>query len=175
MGLLDKVFGRKADMEPEKVAAGTHADARAVADYERMLRTAPPDVLERAHAEAFEKLTPAQLDLLLERFTATASAIEERPADAKPKSLAKWAAGAERRQPGAIARALGLDQSGAGLTTLVGASILDAIIWYSIASVAWNTWSSPGDDPSVDSAGGGSQVDSAEAVDSGGSFLDFGI
>lgn len=145
MGFLDRVLGRKADMEPEEVAPGGRPNAEAVADYERMLRTAPSEVITQAHAEAFEKLTPAQLDLLYERFTANALTTEDRPANAQPGSLAESAAKAEKRKPGAIARALGDDTTGVGLNALVAASIFDTIVWYSIASVAWGSWSAPDD------------------------------
>jgi hypothetical protein len=150
MGLLDRILGRKSDMEPEKVVPGGRPTAEAVSNYERMLRTAPTEVITRAHAEAFEKLTPAQLDLLYERFNATASNVQDRPADRQPGSLAESAAKAEKRKPGAIARALGDNTTGVGLNALVTASIFDSIVWYAIASVAWNSWSAP--DDSADAA-----------------------
>ena len=146
MGLLDRFLGRKAEPEPEPAAAGVPIrDAAAVDEYERMLRTAPQDVLEQAHVEAFERLTPAQLDLLFERFTATATSDDERPADARPASLARSAARAERRRPGTITRTLEETQAGAETNVLVGATIIDAVIWYSLASVAWSTWNDPDD------------------------------
>lgn len=62
--MMDRIFGRKIELEPEPAPEGmTTADARGVDHYQQMLRTAPPDVIERAHVEAFERLTPAQLDL----------------------------------------------------------------------------------------------------------------
>ena len=85
MGLLDRIFGRKVELEPEPEPADVPPrDAAAVERYEQLLRTAPQDVLEQAHVEAFERLTPAQLDLLYERLTATATTDDERPADARP-------------------------------------------------------------------------------------------
>ncbi|MCL1872374.1 MAG: hypothetical protein FWF90_18450 [Promicromonosporaceae bacterium] len=42
-------------------------DVRAVAQYQELVRTGPAGVLLQAQVEAFERLTPAQLDLLLER------------------------------------------------------------------------------------------------------------
>ena len=98
MGLMDRILGRKVELEKAPVPAGmTIADARAVDRYQQMLRTAPTDVIERAHVEAFERLTPAQLDLLFERLTADAEQNDERPVDAKPASLARSTARAGRR------------------------------------------------------------------------------
>lgn len=147
MGLLDRIFGRQVELEPEPAPAGVpHSDAAAVERYERLLRIAPQDVLEQAHVEAFERLTPAQLDLLYERLTATATTDDERPADAHPRSLAHSAARAERRRPGTIAQTLNEAQARAGTNAVVGYSILDAVIWYSLASAAWNTWILPPED-----------------------------
>ncbi len=163
MGLLDRVLGRKADLEPEYVPAGlTRADARVVGRYERMLRTASPEVIERVHVEAFEKLTPEQLDLLFERFTADAPTADDRPTDARPRSLARSATVAEARRPGAIKRTLQSDDAGVGLNTVIGASILDSVIWYAVASSAWSAWNA--------SDAGGSDAASAEATgaDAGG-------
>jgi hypothetical protein len=148
MGLLDRILGRKAELQDAPPPAGVPPrDAAAVDRYERMLRTAPEDVIEAAHIEAFERLSPAQLDLLFERFTATATADDERPADARPTSLAQSAARTERRRPGTIARTLEETDARAQTNLLVGASILDAVVWYSLASVAWSAWSTPDDAP----------------------------
>lgn len=144
MGLMERIFGRKVELEPEPAPAGIpQRDASAVERYEQLLRTAPDDVLEQAHVEAFERLTPAQLDLLSDRLAASATTDDERPSDARPESLAHAAARAERRQPGTIANALEETQARAGLSVVVGYSILDAVVWYSLASVAWSTWSLP--------------------------------
>lgn len=147
MGLLDRIFGRKSELETDPGAPGIPiSDAEAVDRYERMLRTAPQDVVEQAHVEAFERLTPAQLDLLYERFTETAAVDDERPADARPASLARTAARVERRRPGAILRTL--EDTRAGETDLFfGASILDTVVWYSLISAAWSSWSLPDDVP----------------------------
>lgn len=175
MGLLDLVLGRKTDMEPEPVAVGaSRADARAVDRYERMLRTAPPDVIENVHVQAFEKLTPAQLDLLFERFTANAPSHAERPADARPATLARAAAQAENRQPGALTRIFKTDQGGNASATWAGASMLDTVAWYAIASVAFSSWAPYGTaDTAAPVTGSNSQdqdatVASADASSFGG-------
>lgn len=179
MGLLDLVLGRKLDMKPVPVAAGaSREDARAVDRYERMLRTAPSDVIEKVHVEAFEKLTPAQLDLLLERFTAEAPSPEERPADARPATLARSAAQAETRQPGALARIFKGDHSGISPATWMSYSILDTVAWYAIASVAFGAWAPSGTDDAAAADTGSNNVETDDTSTSAasstfGSFWDF--
>jgi hypothetical protein len=179
MGLLDLVLGRKLDLKPEPVSAGaSREDARAVDRYEQMLRTAPPDVIEKVHVEAFEKLTPAQLDLLLERFTVDAPSPEEQPADARPATLAHAAAQAETRRPGALARIFKGDHSGVTPAAWLGYSILDAVAWYAIASVAFGSWAPSGTDETAAAGTGSGDLDqdatstSADASTFGG-FWDF--
>ncbi len=68
MGILDKIFGGD---EPPTEKTGTQRnpnanmaagalteDEAAIARYRYMLKTAPPETIEQAHAEAFAKLTP---------------------------------------------------------------------------------------------------------------------
>jgi hypothetical protein len=52
------------------------ADEQAIARYRYMLRTAPPETIEQAHAEAFAQLTPEQRRLVLQRLTETMPASE---------------------------------------------------------------------------------------------------
>jgi len=178
MGLLNLVLGRKLDMKSESVAAGaSQEDARAVERYERMLRTAPPEVIENVHVQAFEKLTPAQLDLLFERFTVDAPSHEERPANAQPAALARAAAQAQTRQPGALARIFKGDQSGIAPTAWVGYSILDTVAWYAIASVAFSSWAPSGTDAAAAGTGSNNldQDATSTSVDTStsGGFWDF--
>ena len=44
-------------------------DPRAIERYRYMLRTAPPDDIERAHAEAFAQLTPEQRATVLRELS----------------------------------------------------------------------------------------------------------
>ncbi|WP_432509227.1 hypothetical protein [Kineococcus auxinigenes] len=117
MGLLDRLLGRRPKREqwapappaPHRapqpahggaagVAAGT--DEAAIARYRYMLRTAPPDQVEQAHAEAFAKLTPEQRRQVLEQLSAVVPASELRGDDAT--SLARTATRAEVRRPGTL-------------------------------------------------------------------------
>lgn len=148
MSLLDRILGRKTELSAEREAAvaspspvSAHAsdeDRLAVERYERMLRTAPTDAIERAHVEAFERLTPSQLDLLFERFDAAATTPEDRPADARPASLARSAARVEARQPGALARIFGGDASELWMSAWMGSVMIDAVTAAALTAALWN-------------------------------------
>ena len=49
------------------------SDEQAVERYRYMLRTAPPDDIEKAHEEAFARLSPEQRRLALQRLAASDS------------------------------------------------------------------------------------------------------
>jgi len=86
--------------------AGPTADERAVERYRYLLRTAPPDAIEQAHAEAFAQLTPAQRRRVLEGLTRDLPPGERADRD-DPRSLARTATRAELRRPGTLERAFG--------------------------------------------------------------------
>ena len=148
----DLLLGPKADLEPEQrtvgaaapggssVPAGSPDDTAALDRYERMLASAPTATIERVHVEAFERLTPAQLDQLFERFTASAATEDDRPADARPASLARSVLRPDARKPGAIARMLGADPAGVALNAWVSASILETLSGFAFASAFWGPW-----------------------------------
>src|SRR3712207_4777912 len=92
-------------------AAGRGAPAKdpdqaAIDRYRYMLRTAPPETVEQAHAEAFAKLTPEQRRKVLADLSAEVPPAERAASD-DPRSLARMATRAEMRQPGTMERALG--------------------------------------------------------------------
>ena len=63
MGILDRLFGRNEEIQPNparspRAELAQSGDEQAIARYRYMLKTAPPETLEQAHAEAFAKLTP---------------------------------------------------------------------------------------------------------------------
>ena len=90
-------------------------DAEAIERYRYLLRTAPPDAVERAHAEAFARLTPEQRAEVLRRFGESLPAAEL--ADARsgdPGALARAATRAEVREPGYLERTLGRGGLGMG-------------------------------------------------------------
>jgi len=106
-------------------------DQQAIERYRYMLRTAPPDDIERAHAEAFERLTPEQRQMALQQL-ATEMPASEMPRSDDPQSLARLATRAEMRQPGTIERTFSRMPAGPGLggmflSTLAGAFVGSAI------------------------------------------------
>jgi hypothetical protein len=140
MGLLDRLLGRNrretydpapAPSGPAAPASGgTSEDQRAVERYRYLLRTAPPDQIEEAHAEAFARLTPDQRQQVLGQLAATG----ERPQGDDPRSLARAATRAEVRSPGALERAFGGGGGsgrgyggGPGFGSVVGGSLLGTI------------------------------------------------
>jgi hypothetical protein len=141
MGFLDRILGREEPQRPGDQDAHRGGgpvprseDEIAVERYEYLLRTAPPETIERVHSEAFAKLTPEQRDLLFDKLTQNADA-SERPADAQPATLAQAATRAELQQPGSMARTLGGDAGGGpSFGSMVGSSLLGSVAGYVIGS-----------------------------------------
>jgi len=105
------------DQDPDEVA---------VERYRYMLRTAPPETLEQAHAEAFEKLTPEQRRKVLEDLGNDVPASERATSD-DPQSLARMATRAEMRQPGTMERVLGGGRGGMGMGGMIVGSLLASV------------------------------------------------
>ncbi|HKR52413.1 MAG TPA: hypothetical protein VJT72_23120 [Pseudonocardiaceae bacterium] len=153
MGLLDRIFGRTSSPAgPDRgdastgwpvgqhtSAAGQDPDEIAIQRYRYMLRTAPPETVEQAHAEAFEKLTPEQRRRVLDEVGHTVPESERATSD-DPRSLARMATRAEMRQPGTMERVLGGGgrSGGMGMGGVIAGSLLasvaGAFIGTSIAS-----------------------------------------
>ena len=156
--------------------APTPDDDLAVERYEYLLRTAPPDTIEQAHAEAFGKLTPEQLDVLFERFTKDADNPADRPSDARPQTLARTATRAEVQAPGTMSRLFGFGNGYPGSSYFAG-SILDGIAGYVIGSaiasalfpVSYGLDNEP-NDPAQASAMTGADVPAQDSIDA--YFLD---
>ncbi|HEX2194397.1 MAG TPA: hypothetical protein VHK63_05515 [Candidatus Limnocylindria bacterium] len=106
-------------------------DQQAIERYRYLLRTAPPDDIERAHAEAFARLTPEQRATVLRELSGQVPP-SEIPAGDDPQSLARMATRAEMREPGTMERTFGRVGAGPGLggmflSTLAGAFVGTAI------------------------------------------------
>jgi hypothetical protein len=112
-------------------ASGRDPDEVAVERYRYMLRTAPPETLEHAHAEAFAKLSRDQRRKVLEDLGNAVPASERAAAD-DPRSLARMATRAEMREPGTMERALGGGRGGMGGGMGMGGIIAGSLL----ASVA---------------------------------------
>jgi hypothetical protein len=141
MGFLDRLFGRRD--EPERRAPEDQAgrfdssqpltDEQAIERYRYMLRTASPDTIELAHAEAFAQLSPEQRARVLQELSATATPQERadlRPGEADPQALARMATRAELRRPGTLERTfggMGWAGGGAGMMGGMAGSFLPAL------------------------------------------------
>lgn len=110
MGILDRLRGMGVQRPLPPETAAPSADDQAIARYRYLLRTAPPETIEQAHAEAFAQLTPEQRRRMLQELGSAMSA-GERMAAARaaedPEVLARMATRAEIRQPGTLERAWG--------------------------------------------------------------------
>jgi hypothetical protein len=151
MSFLDRLLGRRpeppndsqrrgAPRPPSGFAgdtpsAGPLTDEQAIERYRYLLRTAPPEAIEQAHAEAFAKLTPDQRRLVLESLSRDLPPQERAERD-DPQSLARMATRAELRQPGTLERNFGGMSpgglmAGSFLSTIagvvIGTAIADAI------------------------------------------------
>jgi len=136
MGFLKRLFGGEDEQAPVRQRAGGRGatpqmdDEQAVARYRYMLRTAPPEAIEQAHAEAFARLTPEQRRLALDELSKTASPEERAGASDNPQALARMATRAEMRQPGTLERSFGgnsMGGGGIGMGGMIAGSLLGSI------------------------------------------------
>ena len=137
-------------------------DRQAIERYRYMLRTAPPDDIERAHEEAFQQLTPEQRRTVLQELTSQVPASEASTSD-DPRSLARMATRAEMRQPGTMERTFGTMQ-GPGLGGIFLSTIAGAFVGTAIADAFFDNDS--GTDASADESGS-SDGDAGGDVDGG--------
>lgn len=139
MGFLDRMLGREEEPRERRPAPAAHRsdDEIAVERYEYLLRTAPPETIEKVHTEAFSKLTPEQRDIPFDKLTANVNS-QERPVDAAPATLAKAATRAEFQQPGTLTRTLGGSAfggaGGPGLGGMFASSLLGSVAGFVIGS-----------------------------------------
>src|SRR5438128_2358567 len=133
MGILDRLFGRRTTSgsqtygssppwgtpspqqpPPAPPSSGSESpspaqaarDTEAIRRYRYLLRTAPPEAIEQAHAEAFEQLSPDQRRQVLQQLSQGVPEYERARND-DPASLARMATRAELRQPGVLVQVLG--------------------------------------------------------------------
>jgi hypothetical protein len=115
--------------DPAPVRPYTQDDI-AIERYRYLLRTAPPENIEQAHAEAFAKLTTLQRQQVLAQLTAEVPDYEQPRSDA-PQDLARAATRAEMRASGTMERALGRRRD-MSLGTGIGGMIVGNLL-YSVA------------------------------------------
>jgi hypothetical protein len=102
------------------------ADEQAIARYRYMLKTAPPETIEQAHAEAFAQLTPEQRRQLLKTMGGNVPPAERAMAEqggATPEALARMATRAEVRQPGSLGSAMAGSLLGSVAGAVIGSMI----------------------------------------------------
>jgi acyl transferase domain-containing protein len=180
MGLLDRLLGRE-DQSRGRPAWNTQPrppqrertdDEVAIERYRYMLRTAPPEQVEEAHAEAFAKLTPQQRQQVLDELSATVP-VSERAQSDDPRSLARMATRAEMRQPGTMERALGGGR-GMGMGGMIAggllASVAGAFIGTAIADAMFDFNDSGESSQAADGGGDGGDG----GGDAGGGGGDYG-
>jgi len=154
------LFGRR-DPDP---APTRSTDEQALARYRYMLATAPPEDIERAHEEAFARLTAEQRQQALHALAQHVPEGEIRGDD--PASLARAATRAEVRQPGTIERAWGSGGAGFGLGSWFLTTLAASFIGTAIAQSFFDNDPGAGaDGQTVDDGGQGS--DGGETADAG--------
>lgn len=177
MGILDRILGRDEPAGPDRTAPRDPDDA-AVERYKYLLRTAPPDAIEQAHAEAFANLTPEQRRRVLSELSAEVPEAERADSD-EPRALARMATRAELRKPGTMERTFGgggaggMGMGGLFAGTLL-ASIAGSFIGTSIASAmlgdAYGDGYGDGAADGADGEGGAEADTGADGGDAGGDF-----
>ncbi len=191
MGFFGRMLGIEDDSDRARTRAAQaprgpapNSEEQALERYRYMLRTAPPETLEEAHAEAFAKLSPEQ------RRTVAAQLAEAAPASEKstvaatspedPQALARVATRAEIRQPGVLERTLGGGAMG------VGGGLLASFAMGFVGSMVAQSFLSAiggmggGADPSADNAAPNEEAlasngEEESLVDDGGDFDDFDV
>lgn len=154
------LFGRR---DPDPASTPT-TDEQALERYRYMLATAPPEDIERAHEEAFARLTPEQRRQALQALAQHVPEGEIRGDD--PGSLARAATRAEIRQPGTIERAWGSGGAGFGLGSWFMTTLAASFIGTAIAQSFFdNDPSASGDGQSAE--GGDQGAEGSETADAG--------
>ena len=149
----------------------TMDDNQAVERYRYLLRTAPPDDIERAHEEAFERLTPEQRAQVLRELSQEVPPSEV-PSGDDAGSLARMATRAEMREPGTLERTFsrmpGPGLGGIFLSTIAGAFVGTAIAGAIFGGSDADTGADA--DAGADSGGDAGGAETADADVGGGDF-----
>lgn len=173
MGILDRILGTEKKRQPPATPQepGRLTDEQALSRYRYMLRTAPPETIEQAHAEAFAQLTPEQRRQVLAEL-ANAAPPQERSAAAATspddsQALGRLATRTEMRQPGFMERALAgrgaMGGIGGGMGLGVGSSLLASFAMGFAGSMVANSFIS-----AIGGMGGGDAHASGQPDEGGG-------
>jgi hypothetical protein len=187
MGFLDRFLGR--DEQPTDQPTGRYgsrpptSDEAAIDRYRYLLRTAPPDAIEQAHAEAFAQLTPEQRRQVLDGLSQDVPAAERAQSD-DPRALARMATRAEMRAPGTLENRFG-GGGGIGMGGMLAGSLLASVAGAFVGTAIADSFFDLSDGGGADAAADGGTDPAADgggdvAADSGGDggfdggFGDFG-
>jgi hypothetical protein len=183
MDMLRRLFGGD---EPRSLAAQARPrpremspDEQAVERYRYLLRTAPPETIEEAHAEAFAKLTPEQRRMVLQELSSTLTPAERAaraPYDEDPRSLARLATRAEMRQPGTLERTWSGMPAGLGMGSLMMGNFMSTIAGVMVGSMIADAFlgNSGYDQGAVEAADASTDTFGAEGGDFGAGDSGFG-
>ena len=144
-------------------------DQQAIERYRYMLRTAPPDDIERAHAEAFTRLTPEQRATVL-RELADQVPPSEVPSSEDPQAMARMATRAELRAPGTMERTFSRVGDGPGMGGMFLSTLAGAFVGTAVANAFF-------DDAGTDPSAADAPADTGTAgfdADAGADGGDFG-
>jgi len=178
MDLLRRLFGgEEQERRPARAMNRSRElspDEQAVDRYRYLLRTAPPETIEEAHAEAFAKLTPEQRRTVLQELDTTLTPAERASGsayDEDPRSLARLATRAEMRQPGTLERtwsgmpAMG-GAGGMGMGGFMMNNFMGTIAGVFVGSMIANAFlGNSGYDQGYADGGGGADAAPAESGD----------
>jgi hypothetical protein len=142
MDMLRRLFGgdepRSRDARSLPRSRDLSPDEQAVERYRYLVRTAPPETIEDAHAEAFAKLTPEQRRMVLQELDSTLTPAERAAGatyDEDPRSLARLATWAEMRQPGTLERTWSGMPAGIGMGGLMMGNFMSTIAGVMVGSM----------------------------------------
>lgn len=146
-------------------------DERAVERYRYLLKTAPPEQIEQAHAEAFEKLTPQQRQQVLSELSGQVPAAERAQTDS-PRDLARMATRAEMRRPGTLERSFSGAGAGGGrgmgMGAVIGGSLLAGVAGAFVGTaIADAMFDGSGGDDYAQGFEDGAQADASDQGDPG--------
>ena len=197
MDMLRRLFGgdepRPRDARSLSRSRDLSPDEQAVERYRYLLRTAPPETIEEAHAEAFARLTPEQRRMVLQELDSTLTPAERAAGatyDEDPRSLARLATRAEMRQPGTLERTWSGMPAGMGMggmsmgglmmgnfmSTIAGVMVGSVIADAFLGNAGYDEGAAGATDASADTfdAEGGDLGDGESGFGDGGAFGDIG-
>jgi hypothetical protein len=166
MGFLDRLLGREDrdpyPPQPRPAANRPGSDEAAIERYRYLLRTAPPDAIEQAHAEAFAQLTPDQRRQVLQGLSGDVPP-QERATSDDPRALARMATRAEMRRPGTLEQRFAGMGGGVGLGGVMATSLLGSVAAAFVGTAITDAFFDLSDGPGDETAEAGGDADGSEA------------